>query len=295
MAVHIGKVKLRGVQDLHTEETRNLVEQRVPDQQGSLFQDLGREPVTVLIEGLLFGEDVLGDLESLRGAQAAGEPQSFAADVAVGTDITEVIIEDVKVRQVAGFPDRFRFTLRLREHTEPPESPAKAVDPVNEAVAADADAWAGDAVAASAAVQDPGAIPEILAQNPGALAQISSDELSAAVGGKLDAISGEQFAGIMESVATLDPDKAGALFESLDKKGLLGQMIDKVAKSGMNLKQLLEDIPFSDVVKGLIAVFSGGTEWIQQARKVGEAAKKLATDLTGFNPVAGLEKLKELK
>jgi len=295
MAVQIGKVKLIGVQDLHTEETRNLVEQRVPDQQGSLFQDLGRDPVNIVIEGVMFGAAVLEDLERLRVAQAKAEPQSFAADVAVGTDLTEVVIEDVKVRQVAGYPNRFRFTLRLREHTEPPESPAQAVAPVDDAVAADADAWAGDAVAASAAVQDPGAIPEILAENPGALNQLSSGELADAVSGKVDAISGEQFAGIMESVGKLDPDKAGALFESLNNKGVLGQLVAKVAQAGMNLKQLLKGIPLKDVVKNLVNLFTGGTEWIQQAQKVGEAAKKLAEDLKGFNPVAGLEQLKELK
>ena len=45
MSVRIGKIELTGVQDLHTEEARTLVEQRVPEQQGSVFQDLGREPL----------------------------------------------------------------------------------------------------------------------------------------------------------------------------------------------------------------------------------------------------------
>jgi hypothetical protein len=94
MSVRIGKIELTGVQDLHTEEARTLVEQRVPEQQGSVFQDLGREPVTILIDGLLFGEESLSSLETLRQAHAKAEPQSFAADLVVGTDLTDVIIED---------------------------------------------------------------------------------------------------------------------------------------------------------------------------------------------------------
>jgi hypothetical protein len=94
MSVRIGKIELSGVQDLHTEEARTLVEQRVPEQQGSVFQDLGREPVTILIDGLLFGEESLSALETLRQAHAKAEPQSFAADLVVGTDLTDVIIED---------------------------------------------------------------------------------------------------------------------------------------------------------------------------------------------------------
>ena len=191
MTIRIGKVELIGVQDVHTEEARNLVEQRVPDQQGSLFQDLGRDPVTIVLEGLLFGAKVLEDLEKLRAAQTKAEPVAFAADIAVGTELTEVIIEDVKVRQVAGYPDRYRFTIRVREHVEPPESPAKAQAAVNDAVAADADAWGGDSLGAAKALQDPASIPEVLAENPGALAQMSSAELTDPVAAKVDDLSAD--------------------------------------------------------------------------------------------------------
>ena len=68
MTVRIGKIELTGVQDLHTEEARTLVEQRVPEQQGSVFQDLGREPLTLVIEGLILGDEALSTLENLRQA-----------------------------------------------------------------------------------------------------------------------------------------------------------------------------------------------------------------------------------
>ena len=111
MTVRLGKIELTAVQSLHTEESRTLVEQRVPEQQGSVFQDLGRDPVTLMLEGLLLGEQALQTLEKLRQAQAKAEPLSFAADIAEGSELTEVVIEDFRARQVAGYAARFRFSL----------------------------------------------------------------------------------------------------------------------------------------------------------------------------------------
>jgi hypothetical protein len=55
MTVRIGQIELNGVQNVYTEESRALVEQHVPRQDGSIFQDLGRDPLTVIVDGLLFG------------------------------------------------------------------------------------------------------------------------------------------------------------------------------------------------------------------------------------------------
>src|SRR4051794_26758532 len=131
MTIRVGNIELKGVQNVHTEEARTLVEQRVPEQQGSVFQDLGREPVTIVLDGELFGGDVLASLEKLRRAQAKAEPLSFAADVAVGTELTDVLVEDVRIRQIAGFTDRYRFAMRLKEHVQPPAPAGAALAPVN--------------------------------------------------------------------------------------------------------------------------------------------------------------------
>ena len=80
MSVRIGKIELTGVQDLHTEEARTLVEQRVPEQQGSVFQDLGREPLTIVIDGLLFGADALSSLETLRRRSGGGHRPHRSGD-----------------------------------------------------------------------------------------------------------------------------------------------------------------------------------------------------------------------
>lgn len=293
MTVRIGKIELIGVQDIFTEEARNLVEQRVPDQKGSVFQDLGRDPVTVVLEGVLFGDDVLDSIEELRRAQEKAEPLSFAADIAVGTELTEVIIEEARLRQVAGYAHRYRFTIRIREHVEPPESPAKAAAPVNEAVAADADAWADDSLAAAGALQDPAAIPETLAANPGALAQMSADDLSKAVSDNAEKLSSEDLGGILKSVGDLDPEKMGGVLGSLNQSGAMGGFMEKFASAGLNLKEMLAGIDLQGLVKDLVAAITGGVEFIQKAKKVGDLTVKLFNDLKAFNPLAGLEEFLE--
>ena len=71
MTVRIGQIELHGVQNVHTEESRALVELHVPHQNGSIFQDLGRNPLTVFVDGLLFGAAALSGLERLRAARSA--------------------------------------------------------------------------------------------------------------------------------------------------------------------------------------------------------------------------------
>ena len=245
MSVRIGKIELTGVQDLHTEEARTLVEQRVPEQQGSVFQDLGREPVTIVIDGLLFGSDALSSLETLRQAHAKAEPQSFAADLVVGTDLTEVVIEDFRVRQLAGYRDRFRFSLRLREHIEPPQASDAAMADVNAGVATDAAAWGDGSLAAAGVLQDPA------------------------------------------SLAAADPSKAGGLFSALGKAGALGGMLAKYAQEGAAFLKQLDPSKLSSLMKA----FSGGLEFLNQLKKVADAASHLAGDIAHLQLPPEIERI----
>ena len=275
MSVRIGKIELSGVQDLHTEEARTLVEQRVPEQQGSVFQDLGREPVTILIDGLLFGEESLSALETLRQAHAKAEPQSFAADLVVGTDLTDVIIEDFRVRQVAGYRDRYRFSLRLREHIEPPAAADAAVADVNQGVAADAAGWSDSSLAAAGVLQDPASLSAALAAQPGLLDTLDMDALGDAVAGNLDSLDAGQLDGMLGALANADPTKAGGLFDALGKAGALGPMLAKYAQEGAAFLKKLDPSKLSSLMRA----FSGGLEFLNQLKKVAEAAGKLAGDI----------------
>ena len=255
MSIRIGKIDLIGVQNLHTEEARTLVEQRVPEQQGSAFMDLGREPVTIVLDGVLLGEDVLATLEKLRQAQAKAEPLSFAADIVVGTDLTEVVIEDFRVRQLAGYANRYQFSMRLREHLEPPEPINAATAPVDAAVEADAAAWGKGSVAAAVVLQDPASVAQ-----------------------KMDVLSASQVGSVMQSLSSADPGKAASFFDAIGKAGKLGAMLTKFAKEGANFLEYVKSIDPS-TLSSLMKAFAGGLEFINQLKKVGEAAGKLAVDI----------------
>lgn len=275
MSVRLGKIELKAVQSLHSEESRTLVEQRVPEQQGSVFQDLGREPVTLVLEGLLLGDEALGTLEKLRQAQAKTEPLSFAADIAVGSELTDVVIEDFRARQVAGYTSRFRFTLRLREHVEPPQPAGAATAPVDAGAQADAAAWADDNLAAAGVLQDPASLAGTLADNPAVLAQLDMDELGASLVDNLDTLDADQLGGMFASVADLDPSKASALFDGISKAGGLGSMLSKVMDQAGSFIEMIKKLPITSILKA----FSGGLDFLAKLKAVAEKAGKLVGDI----------------
>lgn len=275
MTVRLGKIELTAVQSLHSEESRTLVEQRVPEQQGSVFQDLGRDPVTLVLEGLLLGEQAMSTLEKLRQAQAKAEPLSFAADIAVGSELTDVVIEEFRARQVAGYAARFRFSLRLREHVEPPQPAGAATAEVDAGVQADAAAWADDNLAAAGVLQDPASLGTALAERPGLLDQMNMDDLGAAVAGNLDGLDTGQLGGMLSAIGDVDPSKASALFEGIQKAGGMGAMLQKYIAEGANFIEQVKKLPLSSIMKA----FSGGLEFLKALKDVADKASKLLGDI----------------
>jgi hypothetical protein len=290
MAVRIGKIELNGVQELHTEESRTLVEQRVPEQQGSVFQDLGRDPVSIILDGLLFSAEALSSLENLREAQIKAQPLAFAADIAVGTDLTDIIIEDIKIRQVAGYAHRYRYSMRLREYKQPPEPANAAQQPVNDAVAADAETWSDDSLAAASVLQDPASLPEALQKNPGLLAHVSASELAGSISQNASSINGSKFSEILNAVKKIDPAKVIELIQAVRDAGSLGEFIQKYADEGLDFASNLTGIDLRKA-GSLIKALSGGLEFIKALKKIGDSASKLIKDLGEFDPLAPIKPL----
>lgn len=292
MAVRIGKIELNGVQELHTEESRTLVEQRVPEQQGSVFQDLGREPVSIILDGLLFSAEALSGLESLREAQIKAEPLAFAADIVVGSDLTDIIIEDIKIRQVAGYAHRYHYSMRLREYKQPPEPANAAQQPVNDAVAADAESWSDDSLAAASVLQDPASLPEALEKNPGLLNQLSTTDLAGSITQNAGGITGSKFSQILDAVKKVDPAKVIELIQAVRDADSLGQFIQKYADEGLDFASNLTGIDLGKA-GSLIKALSGGLEFIKALKKIADSASKLINDLGNFDPLAPIKPLLE--
>lgn len=292
MTVRIGQIELNGVQNVHTEESRTLVEQHVPRQDGSIFQDLGRDPLTVFVDGLLFGAAALSGLERLRAARSAAEPLPFAADVLIGSELTEVLIEDLQVRQVAGYPDRYRYTLRLREYRRLPGPAERLQRRIDADVAADAESWAGSSLAAASVLLDPASLPTALLHQPQLLEHLSGTDLGKSILLQAERLTGSDFGGVLQAVGKFDLAKAQDLVEVLrDADGLSG-LLQKCVDEGVDFLSELTGIDLKQVAP-LLGALRDGFEFLKTLKEVAESAGKLFQHLADFDPLKPLRSLSE--
>jgi hypothetical protein len=122
----LDRFEIKGIQSISTLEHRALAEHRVPGLAGTLFQDMGSEPVRIAIRGSLSydegRQDVL-NLEDLRKAFIDGKAVPFVADITTATKVTEVLINEIEIQESERWPGYFEYRIDLVEHVpEPPEA-----------------------------------------------------------------------------------------------------------------------------------------------------------------------------
>lgn len=121
----LGEFALDGIEYIESLESRALVEHRVPGLAGNYFQDMGSAANAIVVIGTQHGDDQRDDfLGGIRDIFNKGEPTTFVADINTATDITDVVIEDLQVVEMAGALPHFWYMVRLRKYVEPPEPPA---------------------------------------------------------------------------------------------------------------------------------------------------------------------------
>jgi hypothetical protein len=117
------------VQVLRAEEDQVWVEHGVPGLEGSYLQHLNRGPTRVCIEGAASGAGAIASLEAIRKLYKVAEPVPFVADIMTATDVKEMLIVDVQVRELAGRPSDFQYAITLEEHVPTPEPPVPPPPP----------------------------------------------------------------------------------------------------------------------------------------------------------------------
>lgn len=286
MAVRIGSIELTGLQDIRTQDARGLVQQRGPGQTGSVAQDLGREPVVILMNGLLLGDDPHAALEELRQAQTDARPLAFAADAIAGAELTDVLIEDLQVRQLSGYRERYTFHLRVREYTEPPEPAGASMAAVDADVDADAAAWSDGALGAAGVLQDPSSLAGAVAANPGLLAQLSAGELGSVLQSAAGSLSGGDFAGVMRALGEVDVAKFATVIQDLASADNFGDFMEKLAGEGIDLLSELTGVDLG-AAASLIKAIAGGSDFLAKLQAVASQAAALAGVIAGFDPSLG--------
>jgi DNA circularisation protein N-terminus len=120
----IDDLELPQVQELRTDDRRRLAEHRAPGRDGSVLQNLGRGSTRIQIYGVASGPDSLELVAQLDGLLRDQTPVPFAADIVADAAIETVVIDDLRVEELAGKPDRHAYLVTLREHLEPVEPAA---------------------------------------------------------------------------------------------------------------------------------------------------------------------------
>lgn len=135
--------EVRTVYDVHVEGRRSVVELKIPGSSGNVLQDMGREPITILVKGEVWGPDAKTTVQSLKTKADSGSSVPFSSDLLAATSVNDVIVEEFEVDQLAGNPTRYRYLLLLREHKEGGEArevEGAGTDDVEEQAVRDANA-----------------------------------------------------------------------------------------------------------------------------------------------------------
>lgn len=114
-------IELPQVQEIATLERRVLAEHKPPSMAGSLLQNMGRRPTRLALWGVATGPEALEFIQKLDDKFRAATPVPFVADIVKDAEIEQMLIEDLKLQDLAGKPERFAYVLTLREFIEPVE------------------------------------------------------------------------------------------------------------------------------------------------------------------------------
>jgi hypothetical protein len=121
-------LELGQVQEISTYDRRTLAEHKPPGMSGSLLQDLGRRLTRLTLWGVAVGLEARSFTEKLDQKFRAAKPVPFTADIVNDAEIELMLIEDLKLQELAGKPERIAYVLTLREFIEPVEPAEAAID-----------------------------------------------------------------------------------------------------------------------------------------------------------------------
>jgi len=118
-----GQIEVRNVYNISTTDKRDMIEHKIPGMEGDVFQNLGRSPVEISFDGTFQGKTAKENLEILRTKFKQGTPLPFHSDLSGAADITKVLINDLRIEEVAGVTGSYHYFIVIQEYKEPPPEP----------------------------------------------------------------------------------------------------------------------------------------------------------------------------
>jgi hypothetical protein len=122
-------LELPQVQSITVRDKRSLAEHKPPGMAGSLLQNLGRRPTSLVLCGVVTGDGADDFAKKLDKKFRAAAPVPFTSDIVADAKIDQVLIDDVCLEQLAGKPGRYGYIVSLREFIKPVQpADASALD-----------------------------------------------------------------------------------------------------------------------------------------------------------------------
>jgi hypothetical protein len=112
-------LELPQVQAVTTCDNRYLAEHKPVGMKGSFLQNLGRKPTRVVVWGVVTGTTSDDFAKKLDDKFRKSAPVPFVADIVSDSRIDQVLIDDLRLEQLAGKPERYGYILTLREFVKP--------------------------------------------------------------------------------------------------------------------------------------------------------------------------------
>ena len=108
---------VRSIHSLSVYGKRRIVELPIPGSAGNVFQDMGRNPVVISLEGTLVGPNATSILENLNSKFELKKPLPFSTDIMPISSITEVIISNFTVHFAKGNMSGISYSMVLKENS----------------------------------------------------------------------------------------------------------------------------------------------------------------------------------
>jgi hypothetical protein len=126
----LDNLELPQVQEITSYDRRSLAEHKPPGMAGNILQNMGRRPARLVLWGVATGPEALKFVEQLDEKFRAAKAVPFTADISKDSQIELMFIDDLKLQELAGKPQRFGYVVTLREFIKPvePEDIGPALD-----------------------------------------------------------------------------------------------------------------------------------------------------------------------
>ena len=112
-----GKIQeVRSISKLSVYGKRRIVELPIPGSAGNVFQDMGRNPITITFNGELVGPNTDSILQDLTAKFESQKPIPFSSDITPINSISEVVIENLAVHYENSVNMGVRYSMVLKEH-----------------------------------------------------------------------------------------------------------------------------------------------------------------------------------